>query len=123
MNNNDLVKQVHQGGTERPFTGEYWDHHEDGDYTCASCGTVLFESGTKLDSSKGPMGLRGWPAFQDAIPGTIEFKEDDSLGMRRTEALCANCGIHLGHLFDDPETTTGKHYCINSVCLGFEKND
>lgn len=123
----DLTDQekhvMHEGGTERAFTGKYWNHHEDGGYRCNSCGQLLFTSGTKLDSSKGPTGLQGWPAFDTAIPGAIEFKEDTKLGMVRTEAVCSKCGIHLGHLFDDKETKTGKHYCINSCSIEFTKNE
>lgn len=110
---------VHDGGTEAPFSGKYWDHHKDGSYHCKSCGALLFESRVKLDSSKGPLGLQGWPAFSDAVSESLSFHDDDSLGMHRVEVKCASCGIHLGHIFDDPETDTNKHYCINSCSLDF----
>ncbi|HXK40329.1 MAG TPA: peptide-methionine (R)-S-oxide reductase MsrB [Candidatus Paceibacterota bacterium] len=107
-------------GTEIPFTGKYVDHKESGMYRCAGCGALLFSSDTKFDT-KAP-GLMGWPSFADAIPGSVKFVSDDSEGMHRTAVVCKRCGGHLGHVFDDKsETTTGKHYCINSVCLEFEK--
>lgn len=123
----DLTDQekhvMHDGGTELAFTGKYWNHHEEGVYRCNSCGQVLFQSDTKLDSSKGPIGLQGWPAFDTAVPGSISYKDDMSLGMHRTEVVCSQCGVHLGHLFDDKETKTEKHYCINSCSLEFTKNE
>lgn len=119
--NREEYHVMHEGGTEPAFSGKYWDHHETGDYRCKSCGQKLFESGTKLDSSKGPIGLQGWPAFQDALPGALTFKDDDSFGMHRTEVVCSQCSVHLGHLFDDPETETNKHYCINSCSIDFKK--
>ena len=123
-NLDDLQRQVlHDGGTEAPFTGEYWNHHEDGGYHCVSCGQKLFESNVKLDSSKGPGGLQGWPAFADVIEGSVEYKDDESMGMRRAEVVCKGCGGHLGHLFDDSETETNKHYCINSCTLSFKGVD
>ncbi len=108
------------GGTEKPWSGEYFDMHESGMYDCKVCGQRLFVSNTKLDSHVGPTGLQGWPAFEDAIPGSVEFKDDESIGMHRTEVLCSRCKSHLGHIFED-DTSTGKHYCINSVCLDFKK--
>lgn len=117
---NDLEREVTQhGGTEAPFTGEHWDRKERGNYACKVCGQVLFDSETKLDSSEGPMGLRGWPAFDQAIPGTVKYQEDNSHGMHRTEAVCSNCGAHLGHLFPD-DTKTGDHLCINSCSIDFK---
>lgn len=115
-------KQQHDMVTEPPFSGEYWNNNEKGEYKCKSCGQVLFTSDTKLDSSIGPIGLRGWPAFDTAIPGSVEYKEDSSLGMTRVEVVCSKCKAHLGHVFDD-ETPTNKHYCINSCFLDFDKND
>lgn len=105
-------------GTEAPFTGKFYAHHENGMYTCAGCGTELFASDTKFDSGT------GWPSFWDsAKPGAVKLQEDTSHGMRRTEAACAKCGGHLGHVFEDgPREKTGKRYCINSGALGFCKN-
>ncbi len=103
-------------GTEAPFTGEYADNHDRGMFNCAACGNQLFSSDTKFET-KIP-GLRGWPSFDQALPGAIRLEHDESSGMNRTEVLCARCGSHLGHVFDDDtETETGKHYCINSACL------
>ncbi len=123
-NKKDLTEEEYrvtqEKGTEAPYSGKYWDNKEDGSYFCKVCGQKLFESGTKIDSSSGPMGLRGWPAFEDAIPGTIKYENDDSHGMHRIEIVCSKCGAHLGHIFDDNETKTGKHFCVNSCSLDFE---
>ena len=102
-------------GTERAFTGEYYDHFEKGKYVCAACGNVLFNSDAKFDSDC------GWPSFDQAIKGSVIYKEDISFGMIRTEVMCAKCGGHLGHVFDDgPKATTGKRFCTNSVSIKFE---
>ena len=103
--------------TEAPFTGEYLNFHEKGVFTCVACGQELFSSDTKFDSGT------GWPSFTEpANAKNIELKEDSSLGIKRTEVVCKHCGSHLGHLFDDgPKDRGGKRYCINSVCLNFEK--
>lgn len=103
---------LRQKGTERAFTGEYWNNHESGTYVCRACGNVLFDSTTKFDSHC------GWPSFYDAKEGSVDFHEDTSYGMRRVEVTCARCGGHLGHIFDDaPQTPTGQRYCINSVSV------
>lgn len=100
--------------TERPFTGEYYKNFKKGVYVCAACGNPLFNSNAKFDSEC------GWPSFDQAIPGSVIYKEDKSLGMTRTEVMCANCGSHLGHVFDDgPKETTGNRFCTNSVSIKF----
>jgi methionine-R-sulfoxide reductase len=104
-----------EAGTERAFTGKYWNSKDAGTYTCVCCGTPLFESLSKFDSGC------GWPSFfQPATEGKIEYKEDDSHGMHRTEVRCKTCGAHLGHVFDDGPEPTGQRYCINSASLGFK---
>ena len=106
---------LRQKGTERPFTGEYDLHFENGDYHCKACGAKLFESDNKFQSGC------GWPSFDQAVEGAIEYIRDTSHGMIRTETVCANCGGHLGHVFNDgPRETTGQRYCINSVSIDFE---
>ena len=104
-------------GTERPYTGEYWDHFEKGTYVCAACENVLFTSDTKYESHC------GWPSFDQAVPGSVIYEKDTSFGMIRTEVMCAKCGGHLGHVFDDgPKETTGQRYCTNSVSIKFIPN-
>lgn len=108
---------LRERGTEAPFTGKYVDNHEDGIYRCAACGQQLFSAETKFDSGS------GWPSFTDPTNlENIELKEDNDLGMVRTEVTCKRCGSHLGHVFDDgPMDKGGKRYCINSCALNFDK--
>ncbi len=104
-----------EAGTERPFTGEFWDHFQEGRYDCVVCGATLFGSGDKFHSHC------GWPSFSEvAAQGGITAHEDLSHGMRRTEVRCASCGAHLGHVFPDGPAPTGLRYCINSAALTFD---
>lgn len=119
--NPELYKVAREGGTEVPFSSKFLDHNEKGTYNCAVCSNPLFPSDTKFHSDI--QGLAGWPSFDEALPGSVEYKVDDSFGMQRTEVLCAKCKSHLGHLFDDPQAKTGKHFCANGVCLEFQKED
>ncbi len=108
---------LHDKATEAPFTGKYLDNKETGMYNCANCNAQLFSSDTKFDSGS------GWPSFDKALPGAVNEISDQSHGMIRTEAVCANCGGHLGHIFNDgPIDSTGLRYCINSLSLDFETN-
>ncbi len=107
---------LRQGATERAFTGKYWNEHRAGTYRCAGCGTELFDSDTKFESGS------GWPSFYQPMSGDrIEEEKDVSYGMVRTEIKCANCGGHLGHVFDDGPNPTGLRYCVNSASLELDE--
>ena len=111
----EQYRVLREAGTERAFTGQFWNHKGEGVYACAACGAELFNSTTKFDSGC------GWPSFFDSLEqNRIIRREDNAHGMRRVEVLCAGCESHLGHVFPDaPQTPTGERYCINSVCLTF----
>lgn len=116
----EQYRVLRQKGTEVPGSGALLHNNDTGDYTCAACGTVLFNSDEKYDSTI--PGLIGWPSFAAAAADdTVELVDDNSMGMHRTEARCKTCGGHLGHLFPDDSSPTGQHYCINSAALDFKK--
>ncbi len=108
-------KVLREKGTEAPFSGKYLHEKGTGTYNCMACGNPLFSSETKFDSGT------GWPSFDQAIPGAVEEIEDNSHGMLRTEIVCAKCKSHLGHMFPDGPTESGKRYCMNSVCLDLKQ--
>ncbi|WP_135820405.1 peptide-methionine (R)-S-oxide reductase MsrB [Halostella litorea] len=111
-------RMLREGDTEPRGSGEYLNRKDDGTYACAGCGAALFDSETKYESGS------GWPSFWDAVDDDrIETRRDTSLGMTRTEILCARCGGHLGHVFDDGPEPTGKRYCVNSASLEFEPEE
>jgi peptide-methionine (R)-S-oxide reductase len=114
----DQYHILREKGTERAFTGKYWNLKEDGTYLCAGCGEPLFTSETKFDSGC------GWPSFWEAAdPEKVEMRDDTSHGMHRIEVVCRRCGGHLGHVFPDGPQPTGLRYCINSASLNFNKAD
>lgn len=126
MNNDEWKKKLtkeqyaalREQATEPPFTGDLLNNKKNGMYFCAGCGATLFSSEAKYDSGS------GWPSFYQAIgDGAVELKQDNSHGMQRTEVVCAQCGGHLGHLFEDGPKPTGMRYCINSVSLEFKGDD
>lgn len=108
-------KVLREKGTEAPGTGKYLHEKARGTYNCKVCGNPLFASDAKFDSGT------GWPSFDQALPNATKEVTDDSHGMHRTEVVCTNCNSHLGHVFDDGPATTGKRYCMNSVCLDLKK--
>jgi peptide-methionine (R)-S-oxide reductase len=111
----EQYRVLREKGTEPPFSGEYLHAEGDGTFTCAACGNPLFASDTKFNSGC------GWPSFDQALPGAVEYHTDTSHGMTRTEITCARCGSHLGHVFDDGPTESGKRYCVNSISLDLEQ--
>lgn len=115
----EQYRVLREKGTEAPFSGTLLHEKDAGDFTCAACGAVVFKSDTKFDSGS------GWPSFYDpANTEAVKLIEDTSHGMHRVEVACANCGSHLGHVFNDaPDQPTGMRFCINSVCLDFKKKD
>lgn len=114
----EQYRVLREKGTETPFTGKLLHNKEQGIYLCAACGSEVFDSETKFDSSI--PGLMGWPSFYDVSNNkNIKLADDNSVGMHRVEVVCAKCNSHLGHLFDDEQSPNGKHYCINSCALDF----
>ncbi|GAB6861691.1 peptide-methionine (R)-S-oxide reductase MsrB [Haloplanus litoreus] len=108
---------LRERGTEPKFSGDHLDRKADGTYTCTGCGAALFDADTKFGSGT------GWPSFYDAVEGAVTLETDTRHGMTRTEVLCARCGGHLGHVFEDGPDPTGERYCINSVALDFDPED
>lgn len=111
----EQYRVLREKGTEAPFSGKYYNTFEEGGYCCSVCGAELFSSEQKYHSDT--PGLRGWPSFDEALPNAVEYITDNSAGMHRVEVVCNNCKSHLGHIFDDADSKTGKHFCVNSVCL------
>ena len=119
MNEEEIKKKLtkeeyhvlREKGTEAPGSGKYLHEKAEGTYMCKVCGNPLFASDAKFDSGT------GWPSFDQALPGAVKYEHDEKYGMERTEVMCAKCDSHLGHVFDDGPETTGKRFCMNSVCL------
>jgi peptide-methionine (R)-S-oxide reductase len=109
---------LRRAGTERAFSGKYWDCHDDGTYRCAACGAELFDAGSKFESGT------GWPSFTEPmVADAVELKRDVSHGMIRTEVVCRRCGSHLGHVFDDGPGPSGQRYCMNSLSLDLDPHE
>ena len=125
MNEDEIKKKLtpeeyvvlRQKGTEAPFSGKLLHETRTGKYTCKVCGNELFSSDAKFDSGT------GWPSFDQALPGAVNYKKDVDHGTERTEITCARCGSHLGHVFDDGPTSTGKRFCLNSICLDLKEEE
>lgn len=125
MNEDEIKKKLtpeeyavlRQKGTEAPFSGKLLHETRTGMYKCKVCGSDLFSSDAKFDSGT------GWPSFDQALPGAVKYNTDTTHGTERTEITCAKCGSHLGHVFDDGPTTTGKRFCLNSVCLDLQPEE
>lgn len=117
MLTSEQYKILREKGTEAPFSGKLLHADKGGTYACAACGNPLFSSDAKFESGT------GWSSFDEALPGAVRQMHDDAHGMSRTEIVCARCGSHLGHVFDDGPTKTGKRFCLNSVCLDLAEGD